>query len=85
LSALLGSMFLTLLIMKFAFASLLQTVVLSSYKLQVCLTFNVDYKNFEKKICLKIFFCTLFHWLRNAKQLNILNVTKVNGIRERKP
>jgi hypothetical protein len=26
-----------------------------------------------------------FHWLRNAKQLNILNRTKVNGIPETKP
>jgi hypothetical protein len=27
----------------------------------------------------------LFHWLKNAKQLNIRNVTKVNGIHETKP
>jgi hypothetical protein len=26
----------------------------------------------------------LFHWLKNANQLNIRNVTKVNGIHETK-
>jgi hypothetical protein len=27
----------------------------------------------------------LFHWLINAKQLNIRNITKVKGIQETKP
>jgi hypothetical protein len=27
----------------------------------------------------------MFHWLRNGKQINIWNLTKVNGIHERKP